>query len=43
MQEPLPDPAPDPRLSGQLAEELTLALQTLRPVYREAILLFHVH
>jgi RNA polymerase sigma-70 factor (ECF subfamily) len=41
--EPPADPTPDPRVAGQLAEELSLALQSLRPAHREAFVLFHVH
>jgi RNA polymerase sigma-70 factor (ECF subfamily) len=42
MCEPVPDPAPDPRDAGNLAEELNLALRTLRSAHREAFVLFHV-
>lgn len=41
MNEPVPDRTPDPRSAEQLAEELNLALQTLRPDYREVFLMFH--
>jgi RNA polymerase sigma-70 factor, ECF subfamily len=39
--EQLPDREPDAAPARQLAEELNLALEDLRPEYREAFLLFH--
>jgi RNA polymerase sigma-70 factor (ECF subfamily) len=41
IDEPLPDKTPNPNSADQLAEELNLALTTLRPDYREVFLLFH--
>jgi RNA polymerase sigma-70 factor (ECF subfamily) len=41
IEEPLPDKSPAPSSANQLAEELNLALQTLRADYREVFLLFH--
>ena len=41
IEEPVPDPTPDRSSADQLAEELNLALQALRPAYREVFLLFH--
>jgi RNA polymerase sigma-70 factor (ECF subfamily) len=39
--EPLPSRSPDVQAVRQLAEEVTLALGTLRTQYRQAFLLFH--
>jgi RNA polymerase sigma-70 factor (ECF subfamily) len=43
MPEQVADREPDPGAVGQLAEELNLALQSLRPAHREAFILFHVN
>ena len=39
--EPIPDLTPDPQPAHQLAEEVELALQQLRPEYQTAFRLFH--
>jgi RNA polymerase sigma-70 factor (ECF subfamily) len=39
--EPLPERTPDLQAARQLAEEVTLALETLRAEYRQAFVLFH--
>jgi RNA polymerase sigma-70 factor, ECF subfamily len=39
--EQLPDREPDAGPARQLAEELNLALEELRPEYRDAFVLFH--
>ena len=39
--EPLPERTPDVQAARQLAEEVALALDTLREQYRQAFLLFH--
>ena len=41
--EDVPDPASDRHAAQQLAEEVSLALATLRAEYREAFVLFHEH
>jgi RNA polymerase sigma-70 factor (ECF subfamily) len=41
IDEPLADKTTPPSAADQLAEELNLALQLLRPDYREVFLLFH--
>lgn len=41
--EPLPDRHPDLQAAKQLAEEVELALRSLRVEYREAFVLFHQH
>lgn len=41
--EPIEDRAPDQRGANHLAEEVQLALQRLRPDYRQAFVLFHQH
>ena len=41
--EPLPARTPDVQAARQLAEEVALALGTLRHQYRQAFLLFHQH
>ncbi len=41
--EPLPARTPDMQAARQLAEEVALALNTLRAQYRQAFLLFHQH
>ena len=41
--EPLPARTPDVQAARQLAEEVALALGTLRAQYRQAFLLFHQH
>jgi len=39
--DPLPERTPDLQAARQLAEEVTLALETLRAEYRQAFVLFH--
>ena len=41
--EPLPDARPDEQAAAQLAEEVNLGLQRLRPDHRQAFVLFHQH
>ncbi len=43
LNEPVPSRAPDMQAARQLAEEVDLALATLREQYREAFVLFHQH
>ncbi len=43
LNEPVPSRAPDMQAARQLAEEVELALGSLREQYREAFILFHQH
>jgi RNA polymerase sigma-70 factor (ECF subfamily) len=43
ISEPIPDPTPDDQPANQLAEEIELAIATLRPEYQAAFRLFHHH
>jgi len=43
LNEPVASRAPDMQAARQLAEEVELALETLRHEYREAFVLFHQH
>jgi RNA polymerase sigma-70 factor (ECF subfamily) len=43
LTEPVPDRVPDMQAARQLAEEVALALGTLREQYRHAFVLFHQH
>ncbi len=43
ISEPVPDPTPDPQTATHLAEEIELAVGSLRPDYQVAFRLFHHH